>query len=366
MLNFILGGGASNGVVGAKGGAAGGGAGGGAGGAAGSLADQYANGLWVQALGHTREGIGDPADAGYPLKTNPTAGVAGRLWRWDPWVQASLLDTELISGLQITVPATHAADMSLCCGTTTLLTLTRPPDSVFQAQVADVISYAVLREDRSAEILAQIDGQWPFWAAILPVPLAELPYTQMLMAATTRLCVAIELQFKHHLACRRPIEWSAQVQPMITTPGHGSFPMGHATQIVAVARVLLALLPRMGLTVTPSLRTQIGRLALRMSENRIVAGVHFPIDLVAGLLLGGVLGDWVAARMTAGPAVQLADPLVPGAAWSALPVPTADDIWSTTPLGLSMVPATPAPTVPPAPLLAELLAKCQDEWTRTL
>ena len=33
-----------------------------------------------------------------------------------------------------------------------------------------------------------------------------------------------------------------QMQPMITTPGHGTFPMGHATQAYAVAYVLKQLL----------------------------------------------------------------------------------------------------------------------------
>ena len=37
-------------------------------------------------------------------------------------------------------------------------------------------------------------------------------------------------------------EYNAQIQPMITTPGHGSFPMGHATQAYAVAHVLKKLL----------------------------------------------------------------------------------------------------------------------------
>ena len=55
-------------------------------------------------------------------------------------------------------------------------------------------------------------------------------------------CVYVEMRFKHALACWRPVEYNAQVQPMITTPGHGSFPSGHATQVHAVAHVLKSLL----------------------------------------------------------------------------------------------------------------------------
>ena len=42
--------------------------------------------------------------------------------------------------------------------------------------------------------------------------------------------VLVEMRFKHELACWRPADYSFQVQPMITTPGHGSLPSGHCTQ----------------------------------------------------------------------------------------------------------------------------------------
>jgi hypothetical protein len=86
---------------------------------------------------------------------------------------------------------------------------------------------------------------------------------------------------------------------MLTTPGHGTFPMGHATQIFAVGRVLKELLRHcLKKGVPPDLSEQMDRLSWRMSENRIVAGVHFPVDLWGGLALGLALGEYAVARFT--------------------------------------------------------------------
>ncbi|MGY4421180.1 membrane-associated phospholipid phosphatase [Bradyrhizobium sp. JR6.1] len=109
------------------------------------------------------------------------------------------------------------------------------------------------------------------------------------------------MRFKHAMGCYRPVEYNAEVQPMITTPGHGTFPMGHATQAYAVVHVLKALLglnpakPRHKMVID-----QLERQAARITTNRVIAGVHFPVDSMAGRLLGIALGEYFVGRCKSG------------------------------------------------------------------
>jgi membrane-associated phospholipid phosphatase len=159
-----------------------------------------------------------------------------------------------------------------------------------------VQAWGELRLDRTAEILAQIDNQSPFVAAVIGLHPERHPFTIELLVNALQFTVLVEMQFKHALACWRPHEYSPQVQPMITTPGHGAFPSGHATQAFMLARLLDGLLdlsPR----VPPSTARQLYRQAARIATNRVVAGVHFPADSIAGRLLGHVIAEYVLARL---------------------------------------------------------------------
>lgn len=315
--------------------------------------DQFANTLYLQALGGTREGIVDPSvQDGYAAVTNGPVGHAAHLWRWDPWVRAMLFQQEL-AGPHILFEPAGTTGLRMLVGGRHVLTLHRPTDTQFRAQIADVLSYASLRQDRGAEVLTQIDGQWPFWATILPLPVAELPKTQAVLAAVTQFAVVIELQFKHHLACRRPVEWSAQVQPMITTPGHGTFPMGHGTQVYAVVAVLQALLVAAWGSVPASLLAALKQLAFRVAENRIVAGVHFPVDLAGGAVLGDLLGRLAISRMTGSPIAVLDDPVFVQTDWQRGPLNDMAGCRPGEALAGRMDAADPLPTIA-APLLVAL------------
>ena len=105
----------------------------------------------------------------------------------------------------------------------------------------------------------------------------------------------VHMRVKHALACRRPIEYSAQVQPMILTPAHGALPSGHATETFAAAFVLWKLLGKTG-DDEKRWGKQLMRLAARVAINRTVAGVHFPVDSAAGAILGITLGRYLLAR----------------------------------------------------------------------
>src|SRR5262245_38579183 len=100
---------------------------------------------------------------------------------------------------------------------------------------------------------------------------------------------------------------------MIATPAHGSLPSGHATEAFITSLVLYRLLASAPppppppppplphphpVYSTPAACEQLLRLASRVAINRTVAGVHFPVDSIAGCMLGLTLGEYFVARCT--------------------------------------------------------------------
>jgi hypothetical protein len=186
-----------------------------------------------------------------------------------------------------------------------VVTLIPPGLPQLKAQLDFVAGYADLREDRASEILAQLGPQYAFWSSIVPLHPTRTKWTLELLDTALRLANYVEMQFKHTLACPRPMLLSPQIQPIILTPGHGTLPSGHSTEAHMVATVLW----RLCQTVVNGVGTgtnandwcrQLMRQAARIAVNRTIAGVHFPIDSAAGQLLGLTLGDFFIARAMGG------------------------------------------------------------------
>jgi membrane-associated phospholipid phosphatase len=112
------------------------------------------------------------------------------------------------------------------------------------------------------------------------------------------------MKFKHHFRVRRPTDHSPLIQPVILTPSHGSYPAGHASQGNILVKVLTDLV---GSKLGTDLPNQLQLLADRVSENRVVAGVHFEEDMTAGKALGQALGTrfLALAKTTAVPTTAL-------------------------------------------------------------
>nr|WP_246742400.1 phosphatase PAP2 family protein [Microvirga splendida] len=137
-----------------------------------------------------------------------------------------------------------------------------------------------------------------FLSSIAQLHPDRTPRTLELLSAILRLALFVHLRVKQGLACRRPVEYSPQIQPMIVTPAHGALPSGHATEAFAAALVLWSLMKASGRPGYNSAdwRTQLLRLAARIAINRTVAGVHFPVDSAAGAVLGLTLGQYFVSR----------------------------------------------------------------------
>lgn len=86
-----------------------------------------------------------------------------------------------------------------------------------------------------------------------------------------------------------------RVHTLVAEPHTHSFPSGHAASSFACAVVLGAAAPRW--------RVPLYALAALIAFSRVYVGVHFPLDVLAGAVLGSLLGLAVLAlapRATAG------------------------------------------------------------------
>ena len=127
-------------------------------------------------------------------------------------------------------------------GNKDLVELKRPDLPFFVAQLKHVQDWADLRDERALEVLAQIDNQYAFIAAATGLNVSRMPWTMEWLTIGIQFTVAVEMMLKHALGCFRPVHLSPQVQPIITTPGHGTYPMGHAAQAFVTIVALRGLL----------------------------------------------------------------------------------------------------------------------------
>jgi membrane-associated phospholipid phosphatase len=169
-----------------------------------------------------------------------------------------------------------------------------------QDAVMWVIKKGALRTERMNEILTQITVPYAFFAMLLNLQPGRHSHVYELMAAALQLSGLVVMQFKHHFRVRRPADRSPLVQPVILTPGHGSFPAGHATQCHLLATILTRLVGNRlgGDSTNPGgdVPAQLKMLADRIGENRVVAGVHYKEDIEQGAVLGNELAAYFLAK----------------------------------------------------------------------
>ncbi|MDO5784575.1 MAG: phosphatase PAP2 family protein [Eubacteriales bacterium] len=88
--------------------------------------------------------------------------------------------------------------------------------------------------------------------------------------------------FRSYVNAPRPYE-ALEIQPLIhkSTKGH-SFPSRHVFSVAAIAWAYGYIVPWAGIVLTV--------LAVLMAYIRVLGGVHFPRDVIAGLLVGELSG----------------------------------------------------------------------------
>lgn len=238
-----------------------------------------------------------------PAPRSPAAapGTVHPLWRWQsPW-RLSAVANELLNGLALDGEPGKACVYAVPSPKQLLADQARPvvlarfnwpgESFVYDEQVDRVLRAAVEREDRLPEILSQRDDLTPFFDAVSAVDRGHAPQWMELLAVAGRVTEHVLMGLKHHAAIYRPAQRSSLVHPVIATPGHGAMPSGHATMAALTSR-LTALMCHVD---APQRCTQLDLLARRIAFNRVVAGVHYPMDGAAGYVLGHALADQLAA-----------------------------------------------------------------------
>ena len=89
----------------------------------------------------------------------------------------------------------------------------------------------------------------------------------------------------------RPPERYAEPDPLVNVPDTGSFPSGHAATSFAAATILSFAFPRLG----PIFLV----LAAAVGFSRVYVGVHYPLDIVGGAVLGVLIAIALRLLVTA-------------------------------------------------------------------
>ncbi len=126
-----------------------------------------------------------------------------------------------------------------------------------------------------------IAGSWSGIWLLIALALAILwrrPNIFLLVAAAALTTQVITSVLKLVFGRDRPPAVVLDPKPLLEVPTTSSFPSGHASTSFACAYVLSRLAPRLA----PAFYA----LAVLISLSRVYIGVHYPLDVLAGALLG--------------------------------------------------------------------------------
>lgn len=101
------------------------------------------------------------------------------------------------------------------------------------------------------------------------------------VALSTGIAWVTALVLKAIFQTPRPYLALENVTLLFTYGGHDSFPSGHATVFSALAVALFIYNKKIGIA--------FGFFAILIGLSRIIVGIHFPVDVLVGYVLGGII-----------------------------------------------------------------------------
>jgi acid phosphatase (class A) len=160
-------------------------------------------------------------------------------------------------------------------------------------ELRQILDLAPEREERFVEIMDQddADGANNYWFGMLQVSPSRQPATYLMTRVGRRIGEHVVMCLKGFFRSPRPSQLCPAIVPMIDPPSTPSFPAGHAVQAYLISYLLAYSLPKFPQQYTPedNLAAASGvlfDLTERVSVNRVVAGLHYPTDIIAGRAVG--------------------------------------------------------------------------------
>jgi undecaprenyl-diphosphatase len=139
---------------------------------------------------------------------------------------------------------------------------------------------------RIFQIASRLGDGLIWYALILALPLlygAAGVRPAIVMALTGALGVALYTLLKHLFVRERPFITHTGIDPAAAPLDRYSFPSGHTLHAVSFAWQASAHFPELGLVLLP--------LAALIAGSRVVLGLHYPSDVLAGAALGAALAE---------------------------------------------------------------------------